>query len=68
MIELHKIMNGFTKFQKDQLFELRNGVQMAHGNVYLNLYKHHKRLDIKNFFTERVPNDWNKFASGSEDS
>jgi hypothetical protein len=54
MVELHKMQNIFTKVQKDQLFEMKDDVQMIRGNVYLNLFKH-SHLDIrKNFFTERV--------------
>ena len=61
LIELHKMLNGFTKVQKDQLFEMRDGVQTTRRNICLNLYKHHTYLDVrKNFFTERVINDWNR--------
>jgi hypothetical protein len=54
MIELHTMLNRFTKVGMDKLFEIRVGVQVTSRNVYLNLHKHHTRLDIrKNFFTER---------------
>ena len=60
LIEVHKMLNGITNVQKDQLFEMRDGIQLTRGNICLNLYKHHTRLEIrKNFFTERVINDWN---------
>jgi hypothetical protein len=40
---------------------MRDGVQLASGNVYLNLYKHHTHLDIKkNFSPERFIHDWIK--------
>jgi hypothetical protein len=43
------------------MFKMRHDVQMTSRNVYQNLYKHHTRLDVrKNFFPERVINDWNK--------
>ena len=55
------MLNEFTKVQKDQLFEIRDVIQLTEGNICLNLFKHHTGLDImKNFFTERVINDWNK--------
>jgi hypothetical protein len=47
MFELHKMLNGFTKVLKHQLFEMRDGVQITCGNVYLNLFKHHTCLDIR---------------------
>ena len=60
LIEVHKMLNGITNVQKDQLFEMRDGIQLTRGNICLNLYKHHTRLEIRrNFFTERVINDWN---------
>jgi hypothetical protein len=31
MIELHNMLNGFTKVQKDQLFEMRDNVQISYG-------------------------------------
>jgi hypothetical protein len=52
MIELRKMLNLLTKVQKDQLFEIRDGVQVTHWNVYRNLQKHHTGLDLrKNLFT-----------------
>ena len=61
LIEAHKMLNGYTSVQKDQLFEMRDGVQLTRGNIFLNLYKHHTHLEIRrNFFTERVINDWNQ--------
>jgi hypothetical protein len=60
-MHLQKNLNGFTKVKEDQLFDLRDGVQMTLGNVYLDLYKHFTCLDIrKNFLIIKVINDWNK--------
>ena len=60
-IEVFKMLNGITDVQKDQLFEMMDGVQLTRGNICLNLFKHHTRLEIRrNFFTERVINDWNQ--------
>ena len=64
LIELHKMLNGFTKVQKDQMFEMRDGIWLTRGNICLNLFKHHTRLEIrKNFFTERVINEWNNLPT-----
>ena len=61
LIEVFKMLNGITDVQKDQLFEMMDGVQLTRGNICLNLFKHHTRLEIRrNFFTERVINDWNQ--------
>ena len=61
LIEAYKMLNGITNVKKDELFEMKDGVQSTRGNICLNLYKHHTRLEIrKNFFTERVINDWNQ--------
>ena len=61
LIEVFKMLNGITNVQNDQLFEMRDGVQLTRGNICLNLFKRHTRLEVRrHFFTERVINDWNQ--------
>jgi hypothetical protein len=61
MIELHKIMTGRTQVRKELMFNLPTNSQCTRGKTNDNLFKQHTRLDIrKNFFTQRVINDWNK--------
>jgi transcriptional regulator of acetoin/glycerol metabolism len=63
MIELHKIINGETNVQRSLLFKSVHKNSQAHhtrGNTNQNLFKHHVNLEIrKNFFTQRVINNWN---------
>ena len=41
LIELHKMLNGFTKVQKDQLFEMRDGIQLTQGNMIKSVQTSH---------------------------
>ena len=55
------MMTGKTLVQKDKLFDPRKGIHNTRGNVSTNLLKHHTRHKLrKNFFTQRLINQWNE--------
>ena len=56
-IEMFKVMKGIYKIDKDQLFELNKNPTRGHE---LKVQKKFSRLNVrKNFFTNRVVDDWN---------
>ena len=58
MIEVFKFLKGINKTDSRQWFHLSNNVR-TRGHR-LKLIKNRSRLDIrKNFFSQRVVNDWN---------
>ena len=57
LIEMFKIMKGIYRIDKDKLFELNHNSTRGHS---MKIRKKHCRLNIrKNFFTQRIINDWN---------
>ena len=60
MIETYKIINGHENIRSEQLFQ-RAGTGYSLRRHSQTLFKKRFRLDIrKNFFSNRVVNDWNK--------
>ena len=58
MIEVFKILKGINKVDSSSWFQLANNSR-TRGHRF-KLVKHRSRLDIrKNFFSQRVVNDWN---------
>jgi ribonuclease P/MRP protein subunit RPP40 len=58
LLEMFKIMKGMYKIDEKQLFERNKNNTRGH---HLKIKKNHCRLNVrKNFFTQRVINDWNK--------
>ena len=57
LIEMFKIMKGIYKIDKELLFEINKNPTRGHE---LKVQKKYSRLNIrKNFFTNRVIDDWN---------
>ena len=57
LIEMFKVMNGIYKVDKEKLFEINTNSTRGHA---LKLQKKYSRLNVrKNFFTNRVIDDWN---------
>ena len=63
LIEAFKIITGKEDIEPDSLFTIANNVHHLRGHK-LRLYKQPCRLNLrKNFFTQRVVNDWNRLPS-----
>ena len=62
-IEMFKVMKGIYKIDKDQLFELNKNPTRGHE---LKVQKKFSRLNVrKNFFTNRVVDDWNHLPASA---
>lgn len=67
MIEVYKISKGFTKLDKNKLFQFKSN-ERTRGHS-LKLAKHRSKLEIrKNFFSQRVVNQWNNLPGSIVDS
>ena len=63
LIEAFKIITEKEVIEPDSLFTIANNVHYLRGHK-LRLYKQPCRLNLrKNFFTQRVVNDWNRLPS-----
>ena len=65
LIEMFKIMKGIYKIDKDRLFEVNTNRTRGHS---MKIIKNHCRLNLrKNFFTQRIVNDWNHLPQSAVD-
>ena len=61
LIEMFKIMKGIYKVDKTKLFEVNEDSTRGHN---MKIRKKYSRLNLrKNFFTQRIVNDWNKLPA-----
>ena len=66
LIEMFKIMKGIYKVETEKLFEMNKDSTRGHS---LKVRKKHCRLNLrKNFFTQRIVNDWNHLPQTAVDA
>ena len=60
---MFKIMKGIYKIDKNKLFEVNTDCTRGHC---LKVRRKHCRLNLrKNFFTQRIINDWNRLPASA---
>ena len=61
LIETHKIMTGKERLEKTKYFRMRTENRTRGEN---KIFKERSRLEVRrNFFSQRVVNDWNGLKS-----